>query len=151
MWESLTVHLRTTTAQWKPLSRPPEIDVSGVTTEFSLGVVVDSLHQDPQGAGEEAHSEVLSAPPWSKRLMPRARLPVCSQFPQVMQMLNQCSGHGQSSPWSPLPSSPLLCPCFFWGAKSGEAGAFEFQGFKSLLMFPPFFKKERDLKYRPLY
>ena len=50
-----------------------------------------------------------------------------------------------------LPSSPLLCPCFFWGAKSGEAGAFEFQGFKSLLMFPPFFKKERDLKYRPLY
>ena len=70
-----------------------------MTAEFSLGVVVDSLHQDPQGAGEEAHSEVLSAPPWSKRLVPRARLPVCSQFPQVMQMLNQCSGHGSILFW----------------------------------------------------
>lgn len=95
----------------------------------SPGAVVDSLHQGPQGAGEEAHSQVLSAPPWSRRLVSRAGLPVCSRFPQVMRLLNQCSGHGQSSPWSPLPSSPPLCPFFFWGAKPGEAGAFEFQGF----------------------
>lgn len=82
----------------KPLSCPPEIAVSGVTAGFSPGAVVDSLHQEPQGAGEEADSQVLSSPPWPKHLVPRARLPGCSQFPQVMRMLNQCSGHGQSSP-----------------------------------------------------
>lgn len=136
-------HLGTTTAQWsrclvllRLLSR---VWLQGYT-------VVDRLHQDPQGAGEEADSQVLSAPPWSKHLVPRARLPICSQFPQVMWMLNQCSGYGQSSPWSPLPSSSPLCRCFFWGAKSGEAGTFEFQGYKLLLMFPPLLQKGKRFR-----